>query len=387
MVCSRRLSLFVFIDALGWELSQRHAFLDGLTTVRSPLATIFGYSSTCDPTILTGKLPREHGHFAFFTYNPAQSPFRHYRMLRVLPKSIMDRGRIRGKLSRVMKRFHGYTGYFQLYNMPFEHLHLFDYSEKRSLFEPGGINSGAPTIFDVLREHGIPFSRSESFSETASIARLEAGIDRGEVTFAYLFFGALDGVLHAQGTRASAVSEHIRWYEERLTRLVDRAARQYEAVRLFVFSDHGMTDITGTCDLMRRIDRLGLRFGVDYAAVYDSTMARFWFLTGTARERIEAALREEPQGRILSEEQLAEWGCDFPHHEYGELFFLLHPGVLLCPSFMGARPLAAMHGYEPQDQDSVACFLSNVPVAPLPRRLEDLYDVMRREALQGRGAQ
>lgn len=375
-----RLSLFVLIDALGWELAQRHGFLEKMAAVRTPLETVFGYSSTCDPSIITGKPPREHGHFAFFTYNPAASPFRYYRALGLLPSFVMDRGRVRGKLSQVLKRVHGYTGYFQLYNMPFRYLHLFDYTEKRSLFEPDGINGGVPTIFDLLRERNVPFSRSKTFSEPDCIQALERDIARGEVTFAYLFLGALDGILHARGTRAPEVGRHIAWYESQLHRLVDLAARRYEEVRLFVFSDHGMADIVSVCALMRRIDSLGLRFGVDYVAIYDSTMARFWFLKDTARGRIEEVLRSEPLGYLLSDQLLAEWGCDFAGHAYGELFYLLKPGVLLCPSFMGIKPIAGMHGYEPGDKDSVASFLSTVPIDAPPKRLEDLFSLMRREA-------
>ncbi len=63
------LTLFLFVDALGWELLQKHSFLDDALPYRRPLDTVFGYSSTCDPTILTGKAPRDHGHFSFFCYN------------------------------------------------------------------------------------------------------------------------------------------------------------------------------------------------------------------------------------------------------------------------------------------------------------------------------
>ncbi|MBI2951474.1 hypothetical protein HYY27_05230, partial [bacterium] len=60
----RKLALFVFIDAFGWEILRRRPFLDDLLKVKAPLTTVLGYSSTCDPTILTGRLPREHGHFS-----------------------------------------------------------------------------------------------------------------------------------------------------------------------------------------------------------------------------------------------------------------------------------------------------------------------------------
>ncbi|MCX7001791.1 MAG: hypothetical protein NTV22_00795, partial [bacterium] len=158
------------------------------------------------------------------------------------------------------------------------------------------------------------------------------------------------------------------------------AAQHYDTVRLFVFSDHGMTDCSEDYDLMRVIDGLGLQFGTDYVAVYDSTMARFWFLTGRARERIRACLAGETRGTILDAATLHDYGCDFANHRYGELLFMLQPGVLLCPSHMGVAHMAGMHGYDPYHADSVASFSSNVALATPPRRLDDLYGLMYQEA-------
>jgi hypothetical protein len=131
---------------------------------------------------------------------------------------------------------------------------------------------------------------------------------------------------------------------------------------------------------MSRIDATGIRFGVDYAAVFDSTMARFWFLTDRAKSAIPEALAGETRGRILDEATLHEWGCDFPGRKYGELFFLLDPGVLLCPGFMGETPLKGMHGYAPTDRHSRAMYVSNVVQETLPTHLTDLYGLMRQEA-------
>jgi hypothetical protein len=376
----RRLALFVFIDAFGWELLRRRPFLDDVLKVKAPLTTVLGYSSACDPTILTGRPPREHGHFSCFRYSPASSPFGACRFLDLLPGFITRRGRVRRVMSRVIQRCYGYTGYFQIYNVPFRYLPLFDYSEKRDIYQPGGINGGVPTVFDHLRDRGIPFYLSDwRQSEGDNLASLEAALEEGGVAFAYLYLAALDAVLHAHGTRSPAVEEKVRWYDDRLRWAVRLAQKNYDAVHLHLFSDHGMTDVTDCCDLIARIDRLGLRFGVDYAAIYDSTMARFWFLKDAARERIVEALRAEPRGEILSEGRLAGYGCDFADRGYGELFFLVNPGVLICPSFMGETPLAGMHGYEPHHRDSLAMFASNVVPDPMPRRLEDLHGLMLRE--------
>ncbi|OGG44597.1 MAG: hypothetical protein A3F84_05560 [Candidatus Handelsmanbacteria bacterium RIFCSPLOWO2_12_FULL_64_10] len=376
----RKLALFVFIDAFGWEILRRRPFLDDLLKVKAPLTTVLGYSSTCDPTILTGRLPREHGHFSCFRYSPAASPFGACRFLSFLPRSIARRGRVRRVMSRVIRRRYGYTGYFQIYNVPFRYLPLFDYSEKRDIYQPGGINGGVPTIFDHLRGQNIPFYLSDwREKEGDNLASIEATLKEGEVVFAYLYLASMDAVLHAHGARSPAVEEKIRWYDRRLRSVIRLAQTSYDAVHVYIFSDHGMTDVTDCCDLVAQIDRLGLRFGVDYAAIYDSTMARFWFLKGPARERVVEALRAEPRGEILSEERLAGYGCDFADRGYGELFFLMNPGVLICPSFMGEVPLAGMHGYEPHHKDSLAMFASNVIPDPMPRRLDYLHGLMLRE--------
>lgn len=373
-----RIILFVFIDAFGHEIMLKHNFLPDTLPFRQPLETILGYSCTCDPVILTGKLPRETGHFSFFRYAPDESPFRFARLLKILPASIMDRGRVRHHVSRLLRWKLGYTGYFQIYNMPFRYLPFFDYTEKRDLYAPSGINSGLPTIFDYLRQSRIPFSLSDwRRSESWNIGILRSHLEQGEVDFAYLYMASLDAVLHAKGTQAPEVDEKLAWYDSQLRSILDVASKKYAHVDLVVFSDHGMTDITEICDLMAAIDRTGLKFAVDYAAVYDSTMARFWFLKNGVRETIEGALAEVHQGKVLTNSELHEYGCDFPDHQYGELIFLLNPGVLLCPSFMGLRPLKGMHGFTPDDPASKAVLMSNFEVPQTVRRLDDLYSLMR----------
>ena len=43
---SKKLSLFVFIDALGWEIVQRYPeFLKDEASYRKPLRSILGYSN------------------------------------------------------------------------------------------------------------------------------------------------------------------------------------------------------------------------------------------------------------------------------------------------------------------------------------------------------
>jgi hypothetical protein len=381
------ISVFVFIDALGWEVVQRRGgFLRERFGTSKRLESIFGYSSTCDPTILTGLMPRDHGHFSFFAYDPPNSPFHGVSWMNLIPKQLRERGRVRRLISRLYQKKLGYTGYFQLYNMPFEKLAMFDYTEKRDLYEPGGIISGAKTIFDVLRGRSIPYYVSNwRRGEVENLAALKEAVVSQRPRMVYLYWAEMDALLHAKGTQHPDVETKIQWYEARLAELLDELGKTYEEVRMFVFSDHGMTDVRECLALIPLVEKLGLRFGVDYAACYDSTMARFWFLNAEAEKRIRGLLAEIPQGRMLTEEDHRKFGTDFPTNRYGDLFFLLNPGVLLCPSFLGVVPLKGMHGYTPEDKDTDAAFLSTVAegdfLAPVPKRLDDLFALMQAEAL------
>ena len=45
------------------------------------------------------------------------------------------------------------------------------------------------------------------------------------------------------------------------------------------------------CDLAAEVESTGLGTPEDYLAVYDSTMARFWFFSDDARKKITERLR------------------------------------------------------------------------------------------------
>lgn len=377
----RTLSLFTFIDALGWEIVKDLPFLRDTVKIRQPLDTVFGYSATCDPTIITGCSPTEHGHFSFFVFDPENSPFKKLGMLSWLPKFIFERGRVRHWLSRFIKKAYGYTGYFQLYALPFDKAKYFDYTEKKDIYREGGILGGQPSIFVLMDRAGIPYFLSDwRQGEAQNLKDAAQAISTGEPRLVYLYLAAMDAVLHEEGKDSPTARKMIQQYEASLLELVELGRKHYDEVRLFVFSDHGMTQVIETCPLISTIEATGLVFGKDYGAVYDSTMVRFWFLTPGSEAAIRAALLKEPRGRILEQTTLKAWGADFPDRKYGELFFLLNPGVLLCPSFLGVKPLAGMHGYDPSHPDSVASFFSTVNLKKPPKGLADLFNLMKSEA-------
>ena len=374
-------SIFVFVDAMGWEILKDRPFLDDIIRTRVPLKTPLGYSSAAVPTILSGRVPSEHGHWSFFYYSPQTSPFKFLRWLSILPEAITERGRVRNYLSKAVQKFLGYKGYFQLYNAPLKYIHLFDYCEKKDLFKPGGFNQGQG-IFDVLHEKNISFHVSNwrrPEQENLDTAMREVG--RDDINFAFIYLADLDGLLHALGTTHPKISEKIQWYEEKIREMYEAVGGK-DQVQLYVFSDHGQADVHATIDLMSAIDKLGLAFGKDYVAFYDSTLARFWFLNTQAEETIRLLLHATIGGKILSEAELKALGAYWADGRFGELIFLVDPGVLIIPSHMGVKPLAAMHGYHPNDPSADAMFLSNVSLEKKPAHLKDIFPLMVEKVFQ-----
>jgi hypothetical protein len=358
------LPLFVFIDACGWEIIKRDPFLASAAPNRRRLASVFGYSSACVPSILSGRWPVEHRNWNYFVYDPAHSPFRSLRFLRWLPSAITGRRIFRRYLSRLIKHSLSFRGYFDLYNIPFQHISLYNFSETKNPLQPGGLNRG-PNIFDYLVEHQISYFVSDpGQDEFSNLAKLTDEIKAERIDFAFQYWPGLDGMLHALGNRSPEISVKLRVYEEWIEKLLAAARAHYTEIRLYVFSDHGMANCEALLDLKSQIEALSLHVPRDYAVVYDSTMARFWFFNENARIMITRCLQTVHEGRIVPDEELAKMGTLFPDRYFGELIFLAQEGVLIVPSDMGARPIHGMHGYHPTDLHSYAALCTNQESIP-----------------------
>ncbi len=358
------LGLFIMVDACGWEIIRNDSFGCAFAPTRKQLESIFGYSSTCVPSILSGHWPVEHRNWCYFVYDPKKSPFRSLRSLRWLPTAVTSRRIFRRWLTRFVKARLNFRGYFDLYNIPFRYIHLFDFTEKKSPLQPGGMNVG-PNIFDFLVEQKIPyFVSNPAATEEQNRDDLIARINNETIDFAFLYWAGLDGLLHMVGNDSPQVPAKLRVYEQWIEQLLAAARQHYSDIHLYVFSDHGMANCDELLDLKSRIEALPLAMERDYVVVYDSTMARFWFLNDHARQLITAELQRVPQGRIVPDEELERMHALFKDHYFGELIFLVKEGVLIVPSHMGERPIRAMHGYHPTDKHSYASLLTNQPSIP-----------------------
>jgi len=372
-------SLFIFIDAFGWEVYQRNRFfLDGMVRDSKRLETILGYSSACDPSIISGLLPSEHGMWSSFYYSPTTCPYRWLRHLSWLPDSIFSRGRVRYWMSKWIKKLHGFTGYFMIYSVPFKILPFFDYSEKRSIWHEGLVHG--TTIFNQLDKKGVPYYVHQSgTSDEARFRALRGELERGAIDFAYVSLGRLDALMHKVGNTGPEVTELLRWYDRQVRETIAAAGAAYEDVSWYVFTDHGMHNTTAGYDLIADVQKLGLVYGKDYVAFYDATMGRFWTLNDKARIALSRSLSVHTQGRLLNEGELRALGVYFENGMYGDLIFLMNSGVQIVPSYMGGTRMRGIHGFHPQDADSYATMLSNRSLPDSIKRIHDIHQLMLRE--------
>ena len=356
------LSIYVLVDALGWEIIRDRPFLDDLWAERRWLVTILGYSSGAIPSLLTGQTPSQHGHWNLIYRDPARSPFGWTRPLGRLPRPLVENRVSRRVLKSVARRASGYSGYFSLYDYPVAHLPQFDLTEKRDIYTPGGLD--APSIFDDMAGAGIPYE-SYNYHTHTDAQILDLAPERAATTSArvlFLYLSGLDHHLHFHVHDRDSVTTMLAWYEAGLRRVWESARHSGREVRMFVFSDHGMTPIRWTHDLRRDVEATGLTLLKDYLPAYDSTMARFWVENDRARRTLTTLLGDHPCGTLLDERELQRLGVWFEDGRYYHLLFLMKPGMLLSPSDMGTVRFAGMHGYHPSEPTADAVLLATAPV-------------------------
>jgi len=374
-------AIFILIDGLGWEYVKDRAFLEDITVLKGPCRTVLGYSSSAIPTILSGKYPSETGHGNYYYYSPETSLWKWTKWFSWLP---LDRiPKIRGWMARYLSekswQWSGYTGYFQHCAIPLKYRWLFDYNEKKSVFNDGLING--ETIFSQLRKMGIRFFlRTFPAPDREILAAATESIKQRNCRFYFLYLSEMDGVLHEFCKEPHVIDEKLMWYDQQIRRLFETSCRSFDQVHLYVFSDHGMTPVIATFDLIREVGKLRLKIPGDYVAFYDSTMARFWFFKEEARQKITDLLTKLDVGHILSKDELTRWGVYFPDGKFGHMVFLMNPGYVICPSYISNSAPNGMHGFTPEDKWSDAMFMSSIRLENQPRSILDFYSIMLQEA-------
>ena len=375
------ISVFVLVDALGWELVKDRQFLSDLLPYRTGLKTVFGFSSAAIPSILTGLLPRDHGHWNLYLYDPARSPFRWARPLSALPSAWINNRYVRKAVSVIGRKVSGTRGYFQIYGIPVEILPFFDVCEKEDIYRPRGLKP-VKSIFDLLEQHGIAYAvySYHQYSDAQAIEAVVGDIGKGAARFYFVYLSELDAFLHKHVQDGDRVAGELEKCAVNIRKIYEAALAADPGASFYAFSDHGMTPIRETHDLMAAVGQLGWRVPRDYLAVYDSTMARFWFFNDRARASIQERLAVLGCGAVVGAVEQQRFGIDFADNRFGELIFMMHAGCVIHPSHMGRTPWAGMHGFHPDEPTCSGALISRRS-PPLPvQNVWDMFDIMVYEA-------
>lgn len=376
----KTIEIFLFIDALGWKIVNDYGFLTDLLPYRKKIDMQFGYSSSAIPTILSGKTPAEHGHLGLFRFAPESSPFKNISRLAWLfkPASFWNRGRVRHHLSKLLKKFYGFSGYFQLYRMPVWKLKYVDYCEKRDLFIANGMENIA-NLHDTLSSKGVNFHISDwHLSDTKNYLAARKAIEDGK-NFLFVYTASFDGVLHDNINNETVIKTKLNEIRTEIENLYQKAVDYAEEVHFTVISDHGMTPLAGTVDIMSKMEKSGLVFGRDYGACFDSTMARFYYLNEKAEGVISEIMKEFP-GHFLSRDEEIKYRIYRTDRAFGDAIFLLDAGIQIVPSDMGGKPLNGMHGFIPENEHSFAAILSNTVLPENMIHVADYFKLMTERA-------
>jgi hypothetical protein len=376
----KMIEIFLFIDALGWKIVNDHDFLADLLPYRKKIDMQFGYSSSAIPTILSGKTPAVHGHLGLFRFAPDASPFKFISRLSWLfkPASFWNRGRVRHHLSKLLKKVYGFTGYFQLYRMPLWKLGYMDYCEKHDLFIADGMEKIA-NLHDTLSAKEVDFHISDwHLSDKENYLAAEKAVENGK-KFLFVYTASFDGVMHNKINDITATENKLSEMRKQIESLYKKAEMYAENVHFTIISDHGMTPLTSTVDIMSEIDKTELVFGRNYGACYDSTMARFYYLDEKSRNIIRKVMKEFP-GHFLTKDEEVKYKIYREDRIFGDEIFLLDAGIQIVPSDMGGVPLNGMHGFIPEDEYSFAAILSNEHLPENIKHVSDYFNFMTERA-------
>jgi hypothetical protein len=361
-------TIVILIDALGYEIVERHGFMPSGLSRSSRLETVLGFSQAALTTILTGLEPSRHGLWMMYAFADSPSPF---RWLRFVPVS-SERRLLRNSIHWVLDHLYSIRSYYSLYSVPREMFPHLDLPARSRMFAPGGAGSER-NIFDELETRGITWHVWDyTVDEEEAFDGLERSIERGDEAFRLLYTAGLDSTMHRHGTEGEQVRCHLDWYRDRIERILAKTRGE----RVVVMGDHGMCDVNRHLDLIEAVAKLGLRMPNEFMPFYDSTMARFRIRTNEAGKRLEGLLSGMEGGRLLSRDEAQRLGVFFPDGRFGDLLFLVEPGVMILPSYMGMEGLAAMHGYHPDESCMYSALLSNDETGVSPASLTGIADYL-----------
>jgi len=272
------------------------------------------------PTILTGTYPPEHGMWGV-------------KLKDKFSESLVSK--LTGLLpdiatTTVQCLLHFLTGSFDLAAIPPRRRRLFELKRTKyvrrtklteALLRIGGVES---CLSIVGREKSSYFFSNTSDPNGNLLNKLASGSYLLEILELY----SLDLVQQWNLDRTPMVGKFYSRIDRFLSSLQERCKNNNTT--LAILSDHGHEEIKGSIDIRGELRKLNLSED-EYNFFIDVSMARFWFLTDRAREKVIAMLSEMGNTTLLTPQDMEKYHLSFPDNRYGEVFSITEPGYIFFP--------------------------------------------------------
>ena len=351
--------VFIYLTGPGWHIFKDHGFLAECCKHQYPVKSQLGCSYAALSTTLTGRPPEEHGYFSSYYFKESDTALE----------------TIRRFCTKVIGKKSGYLG---KYSVPLRNLNHFVQNNHYAASLVPGRFAPLVSIIDQVHEkrlaHSIVSTNSSSPIQTMKDIRYR--LKEKSLDFAFIQIDEMDSLLHYYPHDFQRIDKKLRRYEKQIRKIISVGCKQNKDFNLTVLSGHGMTFAPQTINIRKKIDSLGMVYGHDYHAVYDPTMASFWFKSKFTKSIILNKLNELRHCRVLGAKDKKSFGIDFSDHRYGEIIALVEPGFQVFPNDVLSKPLPGMHGYEPGHQDSLGACLSTRAISPSPESVKDFFNIM-----------
>ena len=359
----KSITVFIMLDACRQDYINKTdtPFLYKLQSkgFSVPIKPTFGFEP--DAAYFAGLYPDEADGGAQFWHYPSDSPF---KIAKLLPKTLNRLPVIPKKIIRKLlvkkARLSCSAPNISTAEIPFELLSRFSFPVKHGLDHPLFCGDNQ-TIFDLLRTSGKKWlfhaSPNHRVNVSAVLKRAETELNP-PLDFAFFHIGNLDGAGHKFGPDSVEIKKELKYVDHHLETLYKISATRFDTVHFLVMGDHGMVKVQDTIDLTSMLKALPLKHGKDYLWFPDSTMARFWFFSDTAKIIISEKLSTVKGGTIIGKKEKDKYHLNYSHNRFGDINFLAAPGKLIFPNnYQSKSHVLGMHGYSPDCFGQQAVFI------------------------------
>ena len=232
-----------------------------------------------------------------------------------------------------------------------------------------------PSIYDLLREHKLKCARYEpklTFTENNLLRNIPKMMTRLDGLFVKL--NSLDRLGHKYSPNSINVRNRVKYFDKAIRRLLKEMPRD---TTLIIMSDHGMTPISKTINIMGCLSDNDFEFGRHYAAFVGATYVSFWFKNDFYKQRILSLMSSLDIGHFLTAEERVNAGIDKVGRAFGEEIFVAKEHEVFFPEFYHRRaPPKGMHGFASCAYDAPVFMIYDDLFIELKEKTIDFVDIM-----------